>query len=62
MRTEPRRTDRTMKTTREMELLLEHTPVGRLAVMTMDGPCIVAVNYLFLKAASIFILQAGLSS
>ncbi len=32
MRTEPRRTDRTMKTSREMELLLERMPVGRLAV------------------------------
>jgi hypothetical protein len=49
MGTEPRRKDRTMKTTQEMELLLERMPVGRLAVMTMDGPCIVAVNYLFFE-------------
>ena len=49
MGTEPRRKDRTMKTTREMELLLERAPVGRLAVTTGDGPCIVAVNYLFFE-------------
>ena len=49
MRTEPRRKERTIKTTREMELLLESMPVGRLAVTTEDGPYVVAVNYLFLE-------------
>ncbi|MHC1730140.1 MAG: pyridoxamine 5'-phosphate oxidase family protein [Syntrophobacteraceae bacterium] len=49
MRTEPRRKDRTMKTPKEMELLLERMPVGRLAVSTEDGPYIVALNYLFLE-------------
>ncbi len=34
---------------REMELLLERMPVGRLAVTTEDGPYVIAVNYLFLE-------------
>jgi nitroimidazol reductase NimA-like FMN-containing flavoprotein (pyridoxamine 5'-phosphate oxidase superfamily) len=38
-----------MKTSREMELLLERMPVGRLAVVTEDGPYIVTVNYLFFE-------------
>jgi uncharacterized protein len=54
MRTEPRRKERKMKTSREMELLLERMPVGRLAVMTEDGPYIVAVNYLFLEGSIYF--------
>lgn len=54
MRTEPRRTDRTMKTSREMELLLERMPVGRLAVTTEDGPYIIAVNYLFFEGSIYF--------
>ena len=49
MRTEPRRTDRKMTASREMELLLERMPVGRLAVTTEDGPYVVAVNYLFFE-------------
>src|SRR5208283_2085408 len=49
MRTEPRRKERTIKSAREMELLLEDMPVGRLAVITEDGPYVVAVNYLFLE-------------
>ncbi len=49
MRTEPRRKDRTMKTSHEMELLLERMTVGRLAVTTADGPYVVALNYLFLE-------------
>lgn len=49
MKTEPRRKDRRIKTSREMELLLERMPVGRLAVMTEDGPYVIAVNYLFLE-------------
>jgi uncharacterized protein len=49
MRTEPRRKERIMNTTQEMELLLERMPVGRLAVTTEDGPYVVAVNYLFLE-------------
>ena len=59
MRTEPRRTDRTMKTLREMELLLERMPVGRLAVTTEDGPYIVPVNYLFFEGSIYF--HSGLS-
>jgi len=54
MRTEPRRTDRTMKTSQEMELLLERMPVGRLAVTTEDGPYIIAVNYLFFEGGIYF--------
>ena len=38
MRTELRRKERAMKTSREMELLLERMPVGRLAVTTEEGP------------------------
>jgi uncharacterized protein len=59
MRTEPRRKDRTMKPSREMELLLERMPVGRLAVTTEDGPYIVAVNYLFFEGSIYF--HSGLS-
>jgi nitroimidazol reductase NimA-like FMN-containing flavoprotein (pyridoxamine 5'-phosphate oxidase superfamily) len=54
MRTEPRRKDRTMKTSQEMELLLEQMPVGRLAVTTKDGPYIVALNYLFFEDSIYF--------
>ena len=59
MVTEPRRADRTMKTLREMELLLERMPVGRLAVTTEDGPYIIAVNYLFFEGSIYF--HSGLS-
>ena len=59
MRTEPRRTDRTMKTSREMKLLLERMPVGRLAVTTEDGPYIIPVNYLFFEGSIYF--HSGLS-
>jgi nitroimidazol reductase NimA-like FMN-containing flavoprotein (pyridoxamine 5'-phosphate oxidase superfamily) len=59
MRTEPRRGDRTMKTSREMELLLERMSVGRLAVADKDGPYIVAVNYLFLNGSIYF--HSGIS-
>jgi len=38
-----------MKTSREMELLLERVPVGRLAISTTDGPYAVAVNHLYLE-------------
>jgi nitroimidazol reductase NimA-like FMN-containing flavoprotein (pyridoxamine 5'-phosphate oxidase superfamily) len=48
-----------MKTSREMELLLERIPVGRLAVTTKDGPYIVAVNYLFFEGSIYF--HSGLS-
>jgi uncharacterized protein len=54
MRTEPRRKDRTMNTSREMELLLQRMPVGRLAVTTPDGPYVVALNYLFLEGSIYF--------
>ena len=43
-----------MKTSLEMESLLEQMPVGRLAVVTEDGPYIVAVNYIFLKGSIYF--------
>jgi uncharacterized protein len=54
MRIEPRRRDRAMKDTREMEILLEQMPVGRLAVSTEDGPYVVAVNYLYLGGSIYF--------
>ena len=54
MITEPRRKDRAMNTSREMELLLERMPVGRLAVTTADGPYAVAVNYLFVEGGIYF--------
>jgi nitroimidazol reductase NimA-like FMN-containing flavoprotein (pyridoxamine 5'-phosphate oxidase superfamily) len=59
MRTELRRKERAMKTTREMELILERMPVGRLAVTTEEGPYIVAVNFLFLEGSIYF--HSGLS-
>ena len=59
MKTTPRRKDRTMKTFKEMEVLLERMPVGRLAVTTEDGPYIVAVNYLFLDGSIYF--HSGMS-
>ena len=60
MRTEPRRTERTMNTPQEMELLLKRMPVGRLAVMTEDGPYIIALNFLFLEGSIYFhSAQAG---
>ena len=49
MKTEPRRKERRMKTSRDMELLLERMPVGRLAVITEDGPYVIPVNYLFFE-------------
>ncbi len=54
MRTEPRRKDRTMGSSREMELLLSRMPVGRLALVTEDGPYVVAVNYLLLEGSIYF--------
>ena len=54
MRTEPRRKDRIMKNPRDMELLLERMPVGRLGVTTKDGPYVVPVNYLFFDGAIYF--------
>ena len=54
MKTEPRRTERKMKTSQEMELLLERMSVGRLAVTTEDGPYIIAVNYLFFEGSIYF--------
>jgi nitroimidazol reductase NimA-like FMN-containing flavoprotein (pyridoxamine 5'-phosphate oxidase superfamily) len=59
MRTELRRKERAMKTAREMELLLERMPVGRLAVTTEEGPYIVAMNFLFLEGSIYF--HSGLS-
>lgn len=43
-----------MKTSREMELLLERLPVGRLAITTEEGPYIVAVNHLFFEGSIYF--------
>ena len=40
-----------METSRDMELLLERMPAGRLAVTTEEGPYVVPVNYLFLEGA-----------
>jgi len=54
MKTELRRKERAMKTNREVELLLERMPVGRMAVTTEDGPYIVAVNYLFFEGSIYF--------
>ena len=54
MRIELRRKERAMKTAREMELLLERMPVGRLAVVTEEGPYIVALNYLFFEGSVYF--------
>jgi uncharacterized protein len=59
MKTELRRKDRTIKTSREMEILLEQMPVGRLAVTTEDGPYIVAVNHLYFDGSIYF--HSGLS-
>ena len=59
MQTGPRRKDRTIKSTREIKLLLKRMPVGRLAVSTKDGPYIIAVNYLFFKDCIYF--HSGLS-
>ncbi len=54
MKTELRRKERGMKTSRDMELLLECMPVGRLAVTTGEGPYIVAVNYVFIEGSIYF--------
>ncbi len=54
MKTEPRRKERVMKTSRDMELLLERAPVGRLAVTTPEGPYIVPVNFVFLEGSLYF--------
>jgi nitroimidazol reductase NimA-like FMN-containing flavoprotein (pyridoxamine 5'-phosphate oxidase superfamily) len=43
-----------MNTSREMELLLERMPVGRLAVTTVDGPYIIALNYISLEGSIYF--------
>ena len=60
MRAELRRKERSNEYLREMELLLERMPVGRLAVMTEDGPYIVALNYLFFEGSIYFhSAQAG---
>jgi len=48
-----------MKTVREMELLLERMPVGRLAVTTEHDPYIITVNFLFFEGSIYF--HSGLS-
>ena len=47
MRTEPRRRERAMGGREEMTVLLDRMAVGRLALITKDGPYVVPVNYLF---------------
>jgi len=60
MKAELRRKERSMNSQREMELLLERMPVGRLAVMTEEGPYIVALNHLFFEGSIYFhSAQAG---
>ncbi len=54
MRTELRRKERAMKTSGEIEHLLERMLVGRMAVTTEEGPYIVAVNYLFFEGSIYF--------
>jgi nitroimidazol reductase NimA-like FMN-containing flavoprotein (pyridoxamine 5'-phosphate oxidase superfamily) len=49
MKTEIRRKDREMKTSWEMELLLETMPVGRLGITTNNGPYVVPMNFLFFE-------------
>lgn len=49
-----------MNSPREIELFLERMPVGRLAVMTEEGPYVVALNYLFFEGSIYFhSAQAG---
>ena len=47
MRTEPRRRERAMEGRGEMAILLDRMAVGRLALITKEGPYVVPVNYLF---------------
>ncbi|MDR3557093.1 MAG: pyridoxamine 5'-phosphate oxidase family protein [Syntrophobacteraceae bacterium] len=49
MTAELRRKDRIMASRPEMELLLERMPVGRLGLITAEGPYVVALNYLFFE-------------
>lgn len=60
MKTEVRRKDRVMESPQQMEQLLEQAAVGRLALVTEEGPYLVPVNFLFL-GGSIFVhcAQAG---
>lgn len=48
MKSEVRRKERAVLDRRQLELLLERAPVGRLALVTGDGPYVVAVNFLYL--------------
>lgn len=43
-----------MGSAREMELLLERMPVGRMALATEDGPYVVTVNYLLFEGSIYF--------
>jgi nitroimidazol reductase NimA-like FMN-containing flavoprotein (pyridoxamine 5'-phosphate oxidase superfamily) len=47
MRTEPRRKERMMEGRGEMAALLDRMAVGRLALITKEGPYVLPVNYLF---------------
>jgi nitroimidazol reductase NimA-like FMN-containing flavoprotein (pyridoxamine 5'-phosphate oxidase superfamily) len=46
---ELRRKDRSMASRPEMELLLRRMVVGRLGLITAEGPYVVALNYLFFE-------------
>ncbi len=47
MKTEPRRKERAMKSREEMTALLDRMAVGRLALITKEGPYVLPVNFLF---------------
>jgi len=47
MRRSPRRKDRTMNDSGEMDRLLDRMPVGRLGMSTDDGPYVVPVNFIY---------------
>ena len=51
---EPRRKERIMQTRAEMEALLTRMAVGRVCVVTPDGPYAVPVNYLYAENCIFF--------
>lgn len=60
MTREVRRKDRVMESPQQMEELLEQAAVGRLALVTKEGPYLVPVNFLFLPGAIyVHCAQAG---
>ena len=58
MRTEPRRKERVMESRREMAALLDRMAIGRLALITEEGPYVLPLNYLF--ADDCIYLHSGL--